>query len=525
MSVINNLTSVTQLNITLLCLHYHVNKNNTAFLHGYNNNNISVLCPKDYSDEKRDKIITLSRSNSNNNNKMKTFHMQPKLDRTTHFYGSYDPKIGIRTGLVLTAFLFLLIAYTLYKTKCKRSRWSRDDKKFIDRYSKVLTDKWSGKSTRIINRQGTITSSKAAKPSIDETAKWIQSQPLQEVSVLPKWTLQNKMYNICLESLKATACPVCSVGDLGANVNESNSLLPSAAPPPSLNKMATLGVTPFAQTSLSDTNIMNLGNPHVHNAQNNIINTNTILPLATQQLQKEDNYNITLPKVSNELDQKLSVIDTLKSLDTNLLFDNKNRQLENSNSVKQMYKLQKDVNDCGQVLNSISDNRSFVVDPSLEPLYQSGSEPSGDVLSPVTLETCSHNSSEYNIAHSPNQHNHKVVGDKNTSSLKQKIAEDISLGQKNLMAAVPDKCSTNYATSADDKSQNRPDCSNENPIEMTNFDSPLSEAFKKKKKGQECRNFDDSNNQLQQNFWKHPNRGSSNNDDVVVITMPDLPSH
>ena len=167
-------------------------------------------------------LVGINSNNSNHSAKttMRVARTQTYMEKTTDFYDTYDPSVGVRTAAVLASFLFFIIGYSLYKTKCRRNRWSQDDKEFIERYSKLLADKWAGKSPPPpppINRQKSKrdhASMRSSKCSIANTAEWVQSQPLHEVSML-----QDTMYKICMESFKATACQVCSLSDLRGPTN------------------------------------------------------------------------------------------------------------------------------------------------------------------------------------------------------------------------------------------------------------------------------------------------------------------
>ena len=77
---------------------------------------------------------------------LKTFKMAAKVDDDEgRFYTSYDPVVGLRTAGVLGGFLTFIILYALYKSQRQRTRWSHEERQFIERYSRVLTEKWTGK--------------------------------------------------------------------------------------------------------------------------------------------------------------------------------------------------------------------------------------------------------------------------------------------------------------------------------------------------------------------------------------------
>ena len=136
--------------------------------------------------------------------KVKTFQMMVQLDADTPFYEPYDPVVGLRIAAVLAGFLAFIIVYALYKTKCRRERWTPDDKQFIEHYSRKLTDKWTGKAPRRQNlnvRQATARN----------TANWIQSQPLNETfEETGKFGIDGAVYRACFDAACVSAFPVCA---------------------------------------------------------------------------------------------------------------------------------------------------------------------------------------------------------------------------------------------------------------------------------------------------------------------------
>lgn len=285
--------------------------------------------------------------------KMNNIYRHPyvdSVDRTTAFYGTYDPNIGIRIAGVLGSFLFSIIAYTLYKTRCKRDRWTNDDKQFIDRYSRVLADKWSGKMPKVINKPGGKT-----KPSIDETAKWICSQPLQEVSLLSKWTIQDTMYNICLESFKATACPVTDLSSSHTNVYQSNNQL--------------------NETDKTIADCINKTSSNSTTASQNIIPNG----LTVQSTHSDNTIHAFQPVIKNKNPslagkmQNNTIYNSIKSLENKgkLLNRNCNSELETSLMLRGL-----------ETVNDELDSVNSLLSPAA-----SAEEMCQDILSPVTIES------------------------------------------------------------------------------------------------------------------------------------------
>ena len=68
-------------------------------------------------------------------------------------FTQYDPMIGVRTAAMLGGFLFLMILYITYKSKCKRSgdddakkedkppNWTKDDQEWVDKFNEKIEER------------------------------------------------------------------------------------------------------------------------------------------------------------------------------------------------------------------------------------------------------------------------------------------------------------------------------------------------------------------------------------------------
>ena len=154
-----------------------------------------------------------------NQKMMKKFQSPPQLDSHTPFYEPYDPFVGVRIATILSGFLLSIILYAVYKTKCRRERWSQDDKQFIDRYSRVLADKWTGRAARRHAHAST-------RQSIARnTANWIHSQPLNETfEETGKLGINVAIGRMVFESAYAAAYPMQTLNTSDTDVARTSSL-------------------------------------------------------------------------------------------------------------------------------------------------------------------------------------------------------------------------------------------------------------------------------------------------------------
>ena len=140
---------------------------------------------------------------------LKTFKMGAKQDdEEGSFSTTYDPVVGLRTAGILGGFLTFIILYAVYKSRLQRSRWSAEDRQFIERYSRVLAEKWTGKRTaRQVVRSDATDMRKSASQN---TANWVQSQPLCETADQPHMALglNAAVYHMCFDSVRAASYAV-----------------------------------------------------------------------------------------------------------------------------------------------------------------------------------------------------------------------------------------------------------------------------------------------------------------------------
>ena len=148
-----------------------------------------------------------SRSRGGRQPANKIFYMGPKIEDGGLLL-SYDPMIGIQTAAILGSFLLLVMAYIIYKGKCRRKQWTSTDRLFIENYKQNLTRPWTTTRRQTYKEKAKADS---VAGTLELTAKWVQSQPLDEAQ--KKNLCKATTCNICQELIKNPACQhQCSNG-------------------------------------------------------------------------------------------------------------------------------------------------------------------------------------------------------------------------------------------------------------------------------------------------------------------------
>ncbi|ELT93456.1 hypothetical protein CAPTEDRAFT_191415 [Capitella teleta] len=149
---------------------------------------------------------------------LKVYNVQPHLvDSGNRLYLSYEPMNGVQTASILGSCLFLVIIYICYKSKCRKSSWSSDDQLYLERYRRKIHDRCRKNNNRLSGASSRWSTGKDPMResfALENTAKWIQSQPLH--TEVPKRTIKtvSNMCNICIDSCHSAMCPMCSDGDI-----------------------------------------------------------------------------------------------------------------------------------------------------------------------------------------------------------------------------------------------------------------------------------------------------------------------
>jgi len=124
--------------------------------------------------------VTGSRAN------LKTFFMQKLYGDKTGYHKEYNPVTGIRIALVLGALLLFLFLRSMCKMWCRRHRWSSEDKYYLQ-YCKAKHQVAVGPNSvnSSYHRDSFTRRLSVVRPdpvAMDATARWIQSQPLNDKS-------------------------------------------------------------------------------------------------------------------------------------------------------------------------------------------------------------------------------------------------------------------------------------------------------------------------------------------------------
>jgi hypothetical protein len=159
-----------------------------------------------------------SRGGSSGSRNLKTYHMQPRLfDDSAAFYSKYDPATGIRTASILGSCLFLVVIYGLYKTKCRKKEWTSQDQMFVENYKKRFNGRKGRRGTDFAFMREPFQRSCETSIAMEQTAKWIQSQPLH--GSVQKNNFKSTMGNLCMDSFKASMYPVCDTNNINQMPN------------------------------------------------------------------------------------------------------------------------------------------------------------------------------------------------------------------------------------------------------------------------------------------------------------------
>ena len=152
------------------------------------------------------------------NRNLKTYHMQPRrFDDSAAFYSKYDPNTGIRTASILGSCLFLVVIYGLYKTKCRKKEWTSQDQMFVENYKKRFNGRKGRRGTDFAFIREPFQRSGETSIAMEQTAKWIQSQPLH--GSVQKNNFKSTMGNLCMDSFKASMYPVCDTNNINQMPN------------------------------------------------------------------------------------------------------------------------------------------------------------------------------------------------------------------------------------------------------------------------------------------------------------------
>lgn len=119
---------------------------------------------------------------------LKQFFMQKLCCDKTGFHKEYSPATGIRIAVVLGVLLMFVFIKTLCKSWCQRHQWSSNDKHYLQ-YCKAKHQAAAGTKSCSLNSSyhgGSFTRRfSVIRPdpaTMEATARWIQSQPLNDKS-------------------------------------------------------------------------------------------------------------------------------------------------------------------------------------------------------------------------------------------------------------------------------------------------------------------------------------------------------
>ena len=115
---------------------------------------------------------------------LKTFFMQKLYGDKTGYHKEYNPVTGIRIALVLGALLLFVFLRSMCKMWCRRHRWSSEDKYYLQ-YCKAKHQAAVGSVNSSYHRDSFTRRLSIARPDpavMEATARWIQSQPLNDKS-------------------------------------------------------------------------------------------------------------------------------------------------------------------------------------------------------------------------------------------------------------------------------------------------------------------------------------------------------
>ena len=144
--------------------------------------------------------------------------------------GAYDVATGLRTAVVLCSLLVAVMCYAVYKANC-RTRWSARDQHFLDNYYRRRR---RGRRRREAASRHTPAKHDgtpvAPPPTLDPlamaaTARWIETQPLDAVSVGAAAAARRA----CTINLRLAGCATCAASRANSSLADPYDLSAAVA--------------------------------------------------------------------------------------------------------------------------------------------------------------------------------------------------------------------------------------------------------------------------------------------------------